>query len=331
MEPFIITESPEQEIGNEAALYTARPFAGKVAFVTGGTSGIGLATAIAFANEGAAHIVVCGRNPAKWQIACSIIADAGITEGIIEYVRADVRLEADVKALVAYIYDRYGRIDACVNNAGVYPISGADITQLTLESHVEADGSIVYRLPPLQPLTPPGVESGCTPDGYTPVSPFCENPIATTVIGTIYCLKHEIKAARKRQPDGIPLSIVNVASRNGTVPEERLLLYSSSKAFVLGITRAVAGQTAIRRVNGQVSPLKIRVNAISPGPTRTPLMEALGPAGMKNALKGVPMNRYALPFEIAQTIVFLCDETRSSYTTGANFAVDGGATAMPAF
>lgn len=330
-ESIRLVESPQEEIGAGRALYANLPFAGKVALVTGGTLGIGLATAIAFADAGAAHVVVCGRNRSKWDVACAIIADTGIPDGVIEYVQADVRVEDQVERLVAHVYDEYGRMDACVNNAGVYPTSGADITEVTFESCVEPDGSILYRLPPLQPLSPPGTEGECPVDGRTAASSFCENPIATTIIGTLYCLKHEIRAARERQPDGIPLSIVNLASRNATVPEERILLYASSKSFVLGITHAVAGQTAIRRVRGQVSPLKIRVNAVSPGPTVTPLMEALGPSGMENALVGVPMDRYASPAEIAQTILFLSDESRSPYTTGANFAVDGGATAMPAF
>lgn len=324
-----------------------------IVLVTGGTSGIGLATAIAFASAGAAHVVVCGRDPQKWLRAKRIIAATGTREGVIEYVCADVRVESNVEALVRYVYDRYGVLHACVNNAGVYPVGRADIADITLDSYVREDGSIAYVIPPPQPLTGRSDASSsgphpvdhvagdgggdieaqyvCPPDAYTPTSRYCENPLATIAIGTLYCLKHEIRAARQWQPQGIPLSIVNTASRNAVLPEEGAILYDVSKSVVVALTRAVAGQVAARAHSGEAPPLKIRVNSVAPGPIQTPLLEAQGAQGIHDAVNDVPLGRVGLPSEVAQAILFLSDERRASYITGANLAVDGASAAMPHF
>jgi NAD(P)-dependent dehydrogenase (short-subunit alcohol dehydrogenase family) len=87
----------------------------KVALVTGGTSGIGRATALAFAKAGA-KVVVSGRREAEGQAVVAEIKAAG---GEATFVRADVAKEADVKALVEKTLAAYGRLDVAFNNAGV--------------------------------------------------------------------------------------------------------------------------------------------------------------------------------------------------------------------
>lgn len=87
---------------------------GKVALVTGGTSGIGRATAELFAREGA-KVAFCGRREALGRAVEKGIRTAG---GDALYMRADVRDEAQVKAFVDATVDRYGRIDIALNNAG---------------------------------------------------------------------------------------------------------------------------------------------------------------------------------------------------------------------
>jgi NAD(P)-dependent dehydrogenase (short-subunit alcohol dehydrogenase family) len=85
-----------------------------VALVTGGTSGIGRATAELFASEGA-KVAFCGRREALGREVEEGIRTAG---GDALYMRADVRDEAQVKAFVDATVDRYGRLDIAFNNAG---------------------------------------------------------------------------------------------------------------------------------------------------------------------------------------------------------------------
>lgn len=87
----------------------------KIALVTGGTSGIGRATAIAYARAGA-KVVVSGRREQEGKETVALIEKAGGT-GL--FVRADVAVEADVKNLVEATLRAYGRLDIAFNNAGI--------------------------------------------------------------------------------------------------------------------------------------------------------------------------------------------------------------------
>ncbi len=88
---------------------------GKVALVTGGTTGIGLAGALALAQEGA-RVVVSGRRVAAGEKAVSTIREAG---GEAEFIQADVSRTADVQALVTRTVALWGRLDLLVNSAGI--------------------------------------------------------------------------------------------------------------------------------------------------------------------------------------------------------------------
>ncbi|HEY3424504.1 MAG TPA: SDR family oxidoreductase [Negativicutes bacterium] len=88
---------------------------GKVAIVTGATSGIGEATAFMYGKEGA-KVVLAGRNEEKGNANAKAICDAG---GEAIFVRTDSRKADDLKALVKSTTDKYGRIDILVNNAGM--------------------------------------------------------------------------------------------------------------------------------------------------------------------------------------------------------------------
>jgi len=90
-------------------------FEGKVVLVTGGSVGIGLATALAFAREGA-KVVVSARREVEGIAAVKDIQAAG---GLANFVRADVALEADVVAMVAHTVKTFGKLDVVFNNAGV--------------------------------------------------------------------------------------------------------------------------------------------------------------------------------------------------------------------
>src|SRR5438105_5007795 len=110
-----------------SSISTSSPssFKNKVALVTGGTSGIGQATAIAFANAGA-KVVVSGRRVEEGQ---SVVAEIKRAGGEATFVRADVSKEADVKALVDKALQTYGKLDIAFNNAGLEHMG--PVTELT--------------------------------------------------------------------------------------------------------------------------------------------------------------------------------------------------------
>jgi NAD(P)-dependent dehydrogenase (short-subunit alcohol dehydrogenase family) len=89
---------------------------GRVALITGGTSGIGRATAILLAEEGAA-VVLTGRNQQRGEEVAEEIRDAG---GQAIFICADVRFADDCERAVGDTLERFGRIDVLFNNAGVF-------------------------------------------------------------------------------------------------------------------------------------------------------------------------------------------------------------------
>jgi len=96
-------------------MHNHKTFEGKVALVTGGTSGIGKATAIAFAQAGA-KVVLSGRREKE---GAQVVAEINKVGGDAAFVRADVANDADVKAMVDFTVDKFGRLDVAFNNAGV--------------------------------------------------------------------------------------------------------------------------------------------------------------------------------------------------------------------
>ena len=98
---------------------------GKVALITGGNSGIGRATGLMFAREGAA-VVVTGRDEERGRAVAAEIEAQG---GRARFVRTDVTLAEDCRRAVAETVDAFGRLDVLFNNAGVY-VAG-DVTECT--------------------------------------------------------------------------------------------------------------------------------------------------------------------------------------------------------
>jgi NAD(P)-dependent dehydrogenase (short-subunit alcohol dehydrogenase family) len=102
----------------------------QVVLITGGLTGIGRATALAFAKEGA-QVVVSGRRDEEGQKLVAEIRKAGAEA---EFVRADVRREEDVRNLIDKTVERFGRLDVAVNTAGTEGVPGP-VTEQTVDSY----------------------------------------------------------------------------------------------------------------------------------------------------------------------------------------------------
>ncbi len=97
-----------------------------VALITGGLTGIGRATAVIFAQQGA-HVIVSGRREKEGQ---DLAAELGALGAKAEFIRADVRSEDDVRNLVDQTIKHFGRLDIAVNNAGTWSRNGANRGEL---------------------------------------------------------------------------------------------------------------------------------------------------------------------------------------------------------
>jgi len=114
-------------------------------------------------------------------------------------------------------------------------------------------------------------------------------------------------------------AIVNVSSINGVKPAPYQGIYSITKAALISLTQSFAKELAARN---------IRVNALLPGLVDTHFSKAImdNEAIRDYAVKMIPMNRNAVPREIAGVVLYLVSDA-ASFTTGASFVVDGGALA----
>lgn len=106
-----------------------KSLSGKVVLITGATSGIGKATALAFGKAGS-RLVVAGRREAE---GANLVADLKALGADARFVRTDVSQEADVRALVETTVSAFGRLDVAFNNAGVE--AAGPITEFTVEEY----------------------------------------------------------------------------------------------------------------------------------------------------------------------------------------------------
>jgi NAD(P)-dependent dehydrogenase (short-subunit alcohol dehydrogenase family) len=139
--------------------------------------------------------------------------------------------------------------------------------------------------------------------------------MAVNVKGTWLCLREEIRAMRERGG-----SIVNTSSIGGYRGNTGLGAYQATKHAVIGLTRTAAHD------NG---PLGIRVNAVAPGPTETPMLTAWrdgDPEGVARRLAAVPLRKAGTTTEVAEAAAWLLSD-RASQVSGVVLPVDGGLTA----
>jgi NAD(P)-dependent dehydrogenase (short-subunit alcohol dehydrogenase family) len=245
-------------------------FAGKVALVTGGGSGIGRATALAFAQEGA-QVVVADIAVNGGQETVSEISESG---GIAKFVKADLLRHDDIKAMVAATVAEFGRLDIAVNNAG------------------RRGGSTNVV--------------DCTEEEWDQV-------LGLNLKAVWLCMKYEIPEIIKAGGG----SIVNTSSGLGSFSAPMMASYTASKHGVIGLTRSAAVD---------FGPQGIRVNALIPGTTDTPMLSPPGSeskAWLAGMLQRTPLKRLGLAREQADAVVWLCSD-RAGYVTGLSLVSDGG-------
>jgi NAD(P)-dependent dehydrogenase (short-subunit alcohol dehydrogenase family) len=137
--------------------------------------------------------------------------------------------------------------------------------------------------------------------------------VDTNLKGVFLCMKYELREMLRRGCG----AIVNIASNFGVVGSPQMPAYSASKHGVVGLTKTAAIEVAARG---------IRVNAVCPGPTLTPLAEAVikDTPGIIDAINSrLPIGRMASPEEIAQAAAWLCSDD-ATFVVGGIFPVDGG-------
>ena len=153
-----------------------------------------------------------------------------------------------------------------------------------------------------------------TPAAFTDVTlEDWDAVVRLNLTGVFLCLKHEL---RVMAPAGRG-AIVNTSSGAGVIGFPSLPHYVASKHGVLGLTKTAAQEYARSG---------IRVNAVCPGTTDTPMMQAFigGDPGIEKMMKAtVPTGELGRPEQVAEAVVWLCSE-RASFVNGDTMLVDGG-------
>jgi NAD(P)-dependent dehydrogenase (short-subunit alcohol dehydrogenase family) len=137
--------------------------------------------------------------------------------------------------------------------------------------------------------------------------------IAINLRGVFNCMKHELRHMRERGSG----AIVNCSSQSGFIGLPGLGAYTASKHGVIGLTRAAALEYA---------PRGIRINAICPGTTETPLVTGLierEPGRLDAVIRDIPLGRMGRPEEIASAVLWLCSEG-AGFMVGQTLLPDGG-------
>ncbi|MNC11929.1 3-oxoacyl-[acyl-carrier-protein] reductase FabG [compost metagenome] len=134
--------------------------------------------------------------------------------------------------------------------------------------------------------------------------------LAINVDGAFY---YSRAAVRLMIASGCRGSIVNVASLSA-LSGEGPLAYCTAKAAMLGMTKCLARD---------LGPRGIRVNAVCPGPTRTPIMQSISAEWVQALERAIPLGHMLEPEEIARTCLFLASDESSAFT-GQTLAASGG-------
>jgi len=252
---------------------------GKNVLITGGTSGIGQAIAVRFAEHGANVAINYVRSPGEAdethdQVHACVnkVRQEGVKDVL---VGADVSSEDEVVRMVGETVERLGGIDVLVNNAGI---------QISRPSHELSAADF-------------------------------DKVLGVNLRGAFLCAREAIKHFLAEEKPG---SIINVSSVHQRIPKPNYLGYSVSKGGMQNMTTTLALEYA---ANG------IRVNAIGPGATVTPINRAWidDPVKREMVTAHIPIPRAGDADEMAGIACFLASDD-AAYMTGQTLFVDGGLT-----
>jgi NAD(P)-dependent dehydrogenase (short-subunit alcohol dehydrogenase family) len=240
------------------------------ALITGGTSGIGRATANKLAQLGI-HVLVVGRDAERGKKTVDELRAAG---GKADFISSDLRDAASARAVAKRAIELGdGHVDILINNAGIYPFG---LTHEMTEEQFDRVFALNVKVP--------------------------------------YFLVAELAPLMAKRGKG---AIVNLSTMAADYGSPGMSLYGSSKAAINLLTKTWVAE---------YGPSGVRVNAVSPGPTRTEGTDAMG-EGLQQLASEAPAGRPATADEIAEAIVFLATDG-ASFIYGAKLAVDGGRTAI---
>ena len=270
--------------------------AGKVAWVTGSSRGIGRVVADHLAGLGA-KVAVHGTTPVSTRAFDEAESLDAVTAAIADRhggdvlaVYGDLTSEQVVKDVVAQIRARFGRIDILVNNAG---------------GDIGSQGTSGERAG--KPAVNDAVEVS-----IEDVRTVLERNLTTCIL-----VCREVAPEMMQRNSGWIVTIGSIAGLGGHRSE---VIYGTAKAAVHEYTRCLAAQ---------MRPYGVYANVIAPGEIITPRFVASRPTKEERKVRTGALTRYGWPEEVARCVEFLVTED-SSYISGQIVRVDGGAQLFPA-
>jgi 3-oxoacyl-[acyl-carrier protein] reductase len=265
---------------------------GKVAVVTGAGQGMGRAIALRLSELGAS-VAALDLNADAIQETVAAMSSPG------KAIICNVSDSAEVNSAFAEVEAALGDISVLVNNAGTGRAPGDGSDQM-------------YAL-----MGQRNEEWAASGDSETHVDHliFMEDEgwqgvMGVNLNGAFYCTRAAVRSMVRSGIAGSIVSIASTAAQSGEGPVH----YVTSKAALIGMTRALARELGSRN---------IRITAVAPGPTNTPIMEGIPEQWIKDMEDAIPLGRMAEPREIAQAVSWLASDA-SSMCTGSVLVANGG-------
>ena len=274
-----------------------QPLQGKVAVVTGAGQGMGRAATRLLWERGAA-VAALDLNQAGAVETIAGLSGRG-QQGRTLALQCDVSASAAVNASFDRVEAELGPVSVLVNNAGI--------------GRAANDGS--DQMYELMAQRNAELEAGGASETHIDHIVFMEDEgwrgvLGVNLDGAFHCSRAAVRSMVRAGVEGSIINISSTAAQSGEGPVH----YVTSKAALIGLTRGLARELGSRR---------IRVNAVAPGPTNTPIMDGIPEAWIADMEGAIPLGRMAEPDEIAQAVCWLASDA-SSMCTGSVLVANGG-------